>query len=175
MSFSLPISVIITIILILCNVISFSFVGVLGLPLLTSLATVFVSEDLTLKQMEKIWKNIKIKKEGVLNKELIDKKEKLKELNKSAVVDKSYDISKIGQIQKIERTKLIDNLKRKLELIADYQLIKKELIEYSKDHFTSPKLRDMGYSENDIEFIQMLMEEDIKEEEKQKTLKLEKK
>ena len=174
-SFSLPISIIITIILVLFNIFPLSVLGILGLPLLTTITTQLISEILTSNQTEKMYNKIKIKRDEILHEELINQKEKLKELNNTTILDNSYDIGKIGKIKKCERSKLIDDLKMKLELITDYQLMKDDLIEFSKDHFTSIKLKDMGYSENEVDFIQMLMEQDIKEEKNQKTLKLTKK
>lgn len=128
------------------------------------------------KKADKIKNKVTGKEINLLDKTINAEREKLNKLEETAVINKTYDVGIIGKVQKIERTKLIDDLKRKLELITDYQLMKNDLIEYSKDHFTSPKLRDMGYSEGDVEFIQMLMKQDIKlENEKPKTLKLEKK
>ena len=63
-------------------------------------------------------------------------------------------------------------------MIKEYQLNKEEYIEYSKDHFISIKLKDKGYSESDINFIQTLIKEDLKlekENKKQKTLNLKRK
>lgn len=127
------------------------------------------------KKATKIKNKVIEKENNLLNKTINSEKEKLKNLEERATINKTYNIGIIGKVQKIERTTLIDDLKRKLELIVHYQLMKKDLIEYSKNHFISIKLRNMGYSESDVNFIEMLLEEDIKEEEKQKTLKLEKK
>lgn len=103
---------------------------------------------------------------NLLSVELENQKQNLKELYEEAIIDKSYDVDKIGKIQKVKRTDLINNLKRKLELIEDYQFMKKELIKYSEDHFISTRLLDAGYSESDINFIHQLLEEDKKVETK---------
>ena len=114
----------------------------------------------------------------LLSEQLQKQKEKLKKLSNESkeVSQNNLDIS--NETKKINRTELIDNLKRKLELIKDYQLNKKKYIEYSKDHFISIKLKDKGYSESDINFIQTLIKEDLKlekENKKQKTLNLKRK
>lgn len=177
MSLTLPISLIIAVIISVLQILPF-LAAILGIPVLSSMFTLFISAQLSTKKTNRIFNDIKLKQEKLLNNELDKQKQNLKELNEKAISDKSYDVDIIGKVQKIEKTELIDNLKRKLELIKDYELKKKEYIEYSKDYFISPKLRDNGYSESDINFMQMLMKEDLKlekENKTQKTLKLEKK
>lgn len=149
------------------------------------LPTVFLSASvvyclcspLLIKKASKLQNSIKAKQQEILENELENETQKLKQLNKESKVVIEKDLTKMNNIFEIERTELIDDLKRKLELIKDYQLNKEEYIEYSKDHFISIKLRNKGYSENDINFIQTLIKEDLKLEKdnkKQKTLKLKK-
>lgn len=127
------------------------------------------------KKADKIKNKVTGKEINLMDKTINAEREKLNKLKETATINKTYDIGIIGKVQKIERTELIDDLKRKFQLITEYQLNSEKYIEYSKDYFISPKLIDMGYSESDVNFIQMLIEQDIKlEDEKQKTLNLKK-
>ena len=169
---TLPISVIIAIILSCIQSIPI-YATLLQIPTVVSAITFFVSDRLSMKEAKELFKEIKTKQESIVDDELTTQKEKLNELNKNSIIQKSNN--KIEK-EKINKSELINNLKRKLELIKEYQLNKDEYLEYSKDHFISIKLKNKGYSESDVEFIQMLIKEDLELEiEHQKTLKLEKK
>ncbi|MBQ9071592.1 MAG: hypothetical protein IJY25_00335 [Bacilli bacterium] len=120
--------------------------------------------------------NIKYKdklklKESILKNSFIEESIKLKELKINSKKINNQEIKR----KKINTSACLKNLKRKLELIEDYQLMKKNLIKDYDYNLLLQKLLNTGYSESDVEFIQILMEQDIKEkEEKQKTLNLKK-
>lgn len=163
--------------LILTSIISNIYTAILAFVALLVPATIgeYLMFTINEHKAKKFYKDIYKSSDELLSNELENQNEKMKNLRKESKVLAKNDLGILGDTITINRTKLIDDLKRKLELIEDYQLMKKDLIEYSKDHFASIKLRNMGYSESDVNFIYTLMEQDIKQEEKQKTLKLEKK
>ena len=169
---TLPISVIIAIILSCIQSIPI-YATILQIPTVVSAITFFISDRLSMKEAKDLFKKIKTKQESVIDDELTIQKEKLNELNKNLVVQKSNN--KIEK-EKINKSELINNLKRKLKLIEEYEFKKEEFIEYSKNHFISIKLKNEGYSDSDINFIQMLIKEDLKLEKQneEKTLKLKK-
>lgn len=169
---TLPISVIISIILSCIQSIPI-YATILQIPTVVSAITFFISDRLSMKEAKDLFKKIKTKQESVIDDELTIQKEKLNELNKNLVVQKSNN--KIEK-EKINKSELINNLKRKLKLIEEYEFKKEEFIEYSKNHFISIKLKNEGYSDSDINFIQMLIKEDLKLEKQneEKTLKLKK-
>lgn len=99
-----------------------------------------------------------------LEKELEKEKERCKTLknkSKDKIVDSTI-------IKKIPKGEIIDNLKRKKELINDYIINNKKYISaYNDNKFYN--LFEEGiyqYNENDIEFIKFLIEEDLNTQEK---------
>lgn len=135
-----------------------------------------IVSTINLPKHYKLIKNITDSADELLDIELEKQKQKDKILHIDSKVLADNDLGILGETIKIENTKLIDNLKRKLELIKDYQLMQKNLMKFSDDYLLlSLKLKDMGYSENDINFIYSLMKQDVEQKEKAKTLKLEKK
>lgn len=135
-----------------------------------------IVSTINLPKHYKLIKNITDSADELLDSELEKQKQKDKILHVDSKVLADNDLGILGETIKIENTKLIDNLKRKLELIKDYQLMQKNLMKFSDDYLLlSLKLKDMGYSENDINFIYSLMKQDVEQKEKAKTLKLEKK
>lgn len=173
-SLAIPIIAVITITLLLSNsaiaILTFLMLS-LGTAVLTLLA-----EEIILQKSYKISENMCENADKLLDSELGKQKQKLKILNIESKVLADNDLGIQDDKIKIERTKLIEDLKEKLELISNYQLMKKYLINFSNDYsLLSSKLTSKGYSKNDINFIYMLMKQDIEENEKQKTLKLGKK
>lgn len=150
-------------------------VAVLLMSLGATGITLISSTPIQMNACHKINKNIYENADTLLNDELEKQKQKMEELEKESKVLAKNDLGILGYTIQIKRTKLIEDLKRKLELIEFYQLKKKDLMKYSKDGFAAIHLRNLGYSESDAEFILMLMKQDIEEKEKAKTLKLEKK
>ena len=110
-----------------------------------------------------------------LEKELEKEKQKLNELNKESVVLPKYDLGILDETVKIDRTKLIEDLKLKLELIGTYELNKKKYIKYYENNSLYEKLSNEGYSKNEILLIEELIKNDMVEKTNEKILKLEKK
>ena len=173
-----PIIIIITIItaIIISNIsiaiafIPILFSGVCIVSLLGSIISIFKSEKLN----DKIEKNAN----ELLKDELQQQNEKLNQLNKESKILADYDLGIMDKTVKIERSKLIDDLKRKLDLIQDYQLNQRKYLKLKKECKLFKELKNKGYSYNDIEFITELALNDLNEEntmQKTKTLKLEKK
>ena len=150
-------------------------VTVLLLSLSATGITSILSTPIQMHVCHKINKNIYESADVLLDNELENQKEKIKKLEEESKVLAKNDVGILGETIKIKRTKLIEDLKRKLQLIEFYQIKKKHLMKYSKDGFVSIHLRNLGYSESDADFILMLMKQDIEEKEKAKILKLEKK
>ena len=135
-----------------------------------------IASTLNLPKNIKRVENMEEQAHILLDKELENQKEKMIELKKESKVLPSNDLGILDETKKIEKSKLIENLKRKLEIIKDYQFIKKDIIKFSNDPLLlSLILEDMGYSESDISFISELINQDTEENEKAKSLKLAKK
>ena len=135
-----------------------------------------VVTTLKLPKNIKIIKHIEKSADALLNYELEYQKQIEKILHMESKTLPKYDLGILGETIKINRTKQMEDLKRKLQLIATYELMKKDLIKFSNDYLVLlTALKNAGYSENDINFIYILIKQDIEENEKAKTLKLEKK
>lgn len=93
-----------------------------------------------------------------LEKELEKENTKYKTL-KSKSKDKIVESTMIKEIPKNE---MIDNLKRKKELISDYIKNNKKYVSAYNNNEIYAMLRKKDYSESDIEFIKFLIEEDLK-------------
>ena len=151
-------------------------ITVILLSLAASGTISILSIPIQMNKCHKINKNMYESANVLLDKELKMQKKNEKILHIESKVLAKNDLGILGETIKINRTKLIEDLKRKLKLIETYQLMKKELMKFSDDYLLlSLKLESMGYSESDIKFIYELMKQDIEENEKAKTLKLEKK
>ncbi len=141
----------------------------------STFAASFVS-TLNLHKHNKIMGKISNSANKLLDAELEKQKQKDKILHIESKVLPRNDLGILDETIKINRTKQMEDLKRKLQLIASYELIKNDLIKFSDDYLLLvTALENAGYSENDIKFIYELMKQDIEENEKSKTLKLEKK
>jgi len=110
-----------------------------------------------------------------LEKELEIEKQKLNNLNKESVVLAKNDLGILDETVKIDRTKLIEDLKLKLELIGTYELNKKKYIKYYENNILYEKLSNEGYSKTSISLIEELIKNDMIEKTNEKVLKLEKK
>lgn len=174
-SITLPIIAITTIVISIVNNV---YVALVTLPLLLSgdALLLLLSSPFHMYKTDKIINKMSKRVNDLLDDELEKENQKIKELKKGSKILPSNDLGILGETIKINRTELIEKLKNKLEIISAYQLMKKDLMKFSKDYLLlSKKLEDMGYSESDVNFIYELMKQDIKEKEKAKTLKLEKK
>lgn len=166
---------------ILITVITNIPVGLMSIPLIFSgIGIIGIALDKIIDPHEKISKKIVEKSNGVLSEELKKQNQKLNQLKKDSKVLTKTDSNMNYEIITIERTDLIEDLRRKLKLIEDYQLNKDKYIKYYKRYLLSTYLKNKNYSTSDILFIQMLVEEDLKEKKKKsnknsKTLILEKK
>lgn len=170
------IALLITFIAAITNVLPVA-IALLVIGVTTALATT-ASSLVALKDSIKVHREVGDKQKEILNSELEKENKKIKKLVREAKIYKQYDLDKIDKIQKIDRTELITELKRKLELITEYQLNKNEYLKLLKNDALTNHFENNKYSEFDIEFLQMLIQEDLKidnENKKQKTLKLEKK
>lgn len=163
--------------------ISTAILANINLAILTSLmalgGSIFVANTVSTFSLYKNITRIETMEEQadiLLESELENQKQKEKTLHIDAKVLEKNDLGILNETKKIEKSKFIENLKRKLEIIKDYQFIKKDIIKFSNDPLLlSLILEDMGYSESDISFISELIKQDIEENEKAKTLKLAKK
>lgn len=168
-----PISFVLGIILGSLNIFPF-FASVVGIPVFSSLATMFAVELKALKDCHKHIKTINLKQNQTINNELENQKEKLKDLNERKVINENIDTNNLDVVKKIEKTDVIDNLKRKLKLIVYYEIIKeKNLVNNNIDNILK-NLECFDLTNEDIVFLQELIDNDLKENienESQKTLK----
>lgn len=119
------------------------------------------------KKSNKLLNKIKKQKNKKLDEDFNKQSENLITLTKES---KELTKETNDHIIFIEKSEMIKNLRRQLKLIETYQLNKRKFVKYYKELF---KLKDLGYSEKDIQFIQFLIEEDLQYENKNnKTLKL---
>ena len=100
------------------------------------------------------------KQTKLLDVELNNQHRNLRELVKNAKIDKSFIPSELNKVQKIDRTKLIENLKRKLELINFYEL--------NKDGFVLTAIMEGDFTDSEKEFLKSLMMQEEKERENKK-------
>lgn len=146
------------------------------LPILFS--SIGVGTLLTNKKLKKIDKIATKKSENLLNDELQYQNKRLKTLNKESKISEYNNSEAIDTPVQIEKDKLIDILKRKLELIVDYQSNKKDYLKLSKEKNLFKVLTNRGYSPFEMMFIDELIYNDLVEQNNNKnikTLKLEKK
>lgn len=103
-------------------------------------------------------------------------KQKLEQLNKESTILEKKDFGFIDKSIKINKSELIKDLKRKLELIKDYELNKKRYIKLIKKNSLITNLKNNGYSGKDITFLYSLIKNDCDEKASYsiKTLKLKK-
>ena len=101
-------------------------------------------------------------------------KQKLEQLNKESTILEKNDFGFIDKSIKINKSELIKDLKRKLELIKDYELNKKRYIKLIKKDSLITNLKNNGYSGKDITFLYSLIKNDCDEKTGEKTFKLKK-
>lgn len=166
---SIPASILVFILAYTCFSLS-AAINTLPIIALTLIPGCGISSILATTKVNKLHNIYSKRQLNLLENELENQKQKLNELNSKKIINNNCYNSKIGKTKKIDRSKLIEDLKIKLKLIEEYQPNSKQYVEYAKDHFISIKLKDMGYSESDVNFIQELIEEDTKNENYQKKI-----
>lgn len=167
---TIPIAILITI---LIAVITDPYMALACSPLIISglvLLTIMTMPAINLLET-KIEKKILHKSDKILNEELEKEYKKLEQLNKVSKITNNQNPDIENKIVKINRTDLLKDLRRKLELIEDYQLNKNIYIKYYEKGLLSTYLINKNYSASDILFIQMLVEEDLKEKKKKSNKK----
>lgn len=95
-----------------------------------------------------------------LKQELEKENEKFKSLKASA----KNKIVESSEIKEIPKSEIIENLKRKKDLITNYFNHRKKYISSYKDNTLDDLFKLHNYSESDIKLVKSLIEEDLKNE-----------
>lgn len=96
---------------------------------------------------------------AVLQEQLKERKENLKELNKNKENDALY----IEEENELSTSEVIDKLKKKLEIVETYRVMRKFYIELLKDGLLDSYF-NLGHDEEEIAFIKALIRLDLGDE-----------